>query len=549
LEAGDVQGAVGLITTQRDARTGAARAALDRQLAALLIDKLNRPEEALSTITPVIEANPSDEQALAITARALEHPDTRARAAEVLERACDSAVVQEIRNKILDMLLATPPDASELRAKRSGWFERLLAPPSDNPHRALEVTLRAVGERPQEAALWDRVEQLGRETGQPELVAEAYRREIQRQKSGTLDIDVTEELGRRAVEYHEQWKDDPAEIAALLGRIVELIPESTWAFERLKMAYNAAEQWEHLFDLYDRAIARSEERSERAILLEEAVEAAKNLASDTERTMGYLEQLLPLKNDVRTRSALERLYEKHGRFRPLIDLLAGQVGELEREAAQRMRGRIASLWLDGVGDPEQAFGVGAEMMRIEPARAEGIALLEKLLEMTQAPAEAKGEGPRARGQAAALLEDRYRSEGRAQDLVRVLEVALEASDDGRETARRLREIGVLRRDSLGDLPGALEALAKLFEIDPSAENRKELEELATKLGRFDRLAEALATAASKSESRSRSLELLTDAAATYRDHLGDTAKAIELHTPILALAEGEGDALRDALRE
>jgi tetratricopeptide (TPR) repeat protein len=549
LEAGDVQGAVGLITTQRDARTGAARAALDRQLAALLIDKLNRPEEALSTITPVIEANPADEQALAITARALEHPDTRARAAEVLERACDSAVVQEIRNKILDMLLATPPDASELRAKRSGWFERLLAPLSDNPHRALEVTLRAVGERPQEAALWDRVEQLGRETGQPELVAEAYRREIQRQKSGALDIDAIEELGRRAVEYHEQWKDEPAEIAALLGRIVELIPESTWAFERLKMAYNAAEQWEELFNLYDRAIARSEDRSERAILLEEAVEAAKNLASDTERTMGYLEQLLPLKNDARTRSALERLYEKHGRFRPLIDLLAGQLGDLDREAAQRMRGRIAGLWLDGVGDPAQAFEVIAEMLRIEPGRAEGLALLEKLLGMTQAPAEGQGEARRARARAAALLEDRYRSEGRAQDLVRVLEVALEAQDDASETARRLREIGVLRRDSLGDLPGALEAFSSLFVIDPSAENRRELEELAAKLGRYDRLAEALAAAASKSDSRSRSLALFTDAAATYRDHLDDTAKAIELHATILSLAEGDNEALRDALRE
>ena len=549
LEAGDVAGAVGLITTQRDARTGAARAALDRQLAALLMDKLNRPEEALSTITPVIEANPADEQAVAITARALEHPDTRARAAEVLERACDTAASQEIRNRILDMLLATPPDVAELRAKRSGWFERLLAPLSDNPHRALEVTLRAVGERPQEAALWDRVEQLGRDTGQPELVAEAYRREIQRQKSGALDIDAIEELGRRAVEYHEQWKDEPAEIAALLSRIVELIPESTWAFERLKMAYNAAEQWEQLFDLYDRAIARAEERSERGILLEEAVEAAKNLASDTERTMGYLEQLLPIKKDARTRSALERLYEKHGRFRPLIDLLAGQLGELDREAAQRMRGRVAGLWLDGVGDPEQAFEVVAEMLRIEPGRAEGIGLLEKLLEMTQPVEGAPAAPPRARARAAALLEDRYRSEGRSQDLVRVLEVALEASDEAGETARRLKEIGHLRRDALGDKEGALEALSALFVIDPSAENRKELEDLASALGRFDRLAEALATAASKSESRSRSLALLIDAAATYRDHLGDTAKAIELHTPILALAEGEGDALRDALRE
>src|SRR6185436_11652895 len=112
--------------------------------------------------------------AVSLIGRAMAEPDTRARAAGLLQKACDEVQDLEVRSKILDMLLSTPADAPELRSFRRGWFERLLAPLSDNPHRALEVALRVVAERPQEAALWDRVEQLGRETEQPELVADAY---------------------------------------------------------------------------------------------------------------------------------------------------------------------------------------------------------------------------------------------------------------------------------------------------------------------------------------------------------------------------------------
>ncbi len=554
LDAGDVEGAVLLIATQRNARTGESRAALDRHLATLYIERLDRPWLALSTIEPVLEENPGDEEAIAIAARTLDHPDTRARAASVLEQVCDRAESQEIRTKILDTLLSTPSDAPELRAKRTGWFERLLAPLSDNPHKALEVTLRAVAERPNEAALWDRVEQLGRETSLPEMVAEAYRREIQRQKEGQqLDMDAIEELGRRAVEYHEQWKDDPTEIAALLAQIVELIPESTWAFERLKMAYNASEQWEALFSLYDRALERVLDRSDRMMLLEEAVEAARNLAIDTERTMGYLEQLLPLKKDARTRSSLERLYEKHGKFRPLIDLLSGQLGELDTEAAQRMRCRIAGLWLDGLQNAASAFEVIAQILKLEPTRSEGIALLEKLLELTARMKEANtasAEALGARSKAAGLLEHRYRSDGKSADLVRVLSVSLESLTDVGERAARLREITEVRRDTLGDLPGALEAAAALFVIEPgTAANRAELERLAAELKRYDSLALALREASAGLQNRAQSRQLLIDAAAIYRDHLQDLAQAIELHTPIIELAEGDNGALLSALQE
>ena len=58
-------------------------------------------------------------------------------------------------------------------------------------------------------------------------------------------------LGRRAVEFHEEWFDDGARVTALLETIVHACPGADWAFERLKLAYDAAERYPELFALFD----------------------------------------------------------------------------------------------------------------------------------------------------------------------------------------------------------------------------------------------------------------------------------------------------------
>src|SRR5262249_39448374 len=153
---------------------------------------------------------------------------------------------------------------------------------------------------------------------------------------------------------------------------------SAWAFERLKLTYNLGERWEELFHLYDEAIAGADDAIVRRDLLEDAALAAKDLAGDANRAMRYLEQLVVLRDEPRIRTALERLYERHGRHRPLIALLSRQIGELEGVAAQALRSRIAGLWLDGAVEPSSAVGVIEQMIEAEPDRAEAFDLLERV---------------------------------------------------------------------------------------------------------------------------------------------------------------------------
>src|SRR5262249_54798347 len=143
----------------------------------------------------------------------------------------------------------------DMRPNRRGWFERLLARAEDNEH-GLEIALRAVRDLPEEPSLWDRAEKLAREVDRPEVVGAVYRSVIQ-EAEVLLREGALEDVGRRAVDYLEEWFDEPDTVIALLRRMIAADPTARWAFERLKLIYNSVERWDQLFQLYDDVLARA----------------------------------------------------------------------------------------------------------------------------------------------------------------------------------------------------------------------------------------------------------------------------------------------------
>jgi golgin subfamily B member 1 len=544
LSLGDVDGALSLLLSRRDRLEGSAREALDLEIATLLLDRLDRPGEALAVVVPELENAAPGGDALSLTRRALarvvEKGDVEAlrQATERVERATDTARDPEVRVALFEALLGTPPSIAELREARRGWFERLFEAPGIPPGEALDFALRAIRELSDDLSLWDRAERLAREAKGEDRIAEAYRAALalaSTEGPNGLPADAIEELGRRAVDYYEEWFDDGEAVVALLRRTVEIVPTSVWAFERLKLTYNLGERWEDLFRLYDEAIARESDLLARRDLLEDAALLAKDLAGDPSLSMRYFEEILAIRDEPRIRTALERLYERHGRHEPLIALLGQKLAGLTGEALLSQRARIAALWLDGVGDAASAATVVEQMIEAEPDRAEAFELLEQV--MAKAAEEPRSpEATAARRRAASLLSERYRKQGRTEELVRVLEIDLEGKTDPKERARELRAIVELRLSALGDEAGAFEGIAALVLLEPEVpEHGAELSRLAEKLDRQARLAEVLAEAAGLAPSPRR-IELLAQAAAVYRDRLGDAERAIELLRAILEVA-------------
>ncbi|MBX3190957.1 MAG: tetratricopeptide repeat protein [Labilithrix sp.] len=575
LAQGDVEGALAALVARRGASEGEARNVLDVQIATILVERPGRGGEALDRVAGVLESAPHDPAALELGARLLADPDVGRRAAEVLEKSLDAVDDPALKIDVLRRLLAAGEPSATWKtdgALRLGQYERLLdmLAESQRNDEAFETVLRAARELPTEASLWDRAENLARQLSTPDPLAALYEEALKQD----LAKDQAIELGQRAVAFYEEWFEDGGRVVGILERLLEIEPDDTWAFDRLKLIFDAQERWEDLFALYDRAAA-SADKERRLELLEEAAQIAKDFANHSTRAIRYLEQLLELKpGNTRLSAALERLYERHGCHRELIGLLGNRLPQLSHEDAQKERARIASLWLNELSDASSAIIVVEDILANESSeeptsQTYGINvtdLLERVLAVAPKTAEVREsvapppEGRRdsylpsapkrglVRQRAAALLKERYSAAGHEADLARALEVELEAVKSVKERIRRHHQIATIYAQ-LGDDENAMEHFVHLVLLEPEvASHRTELAQLAERVGRFERLAEVLVSAADDCNDEALKVELLMHAGVVTAGKIGDVGRAIELFFRILGISPIADAALLTACR-
>lgn len=566
LASGDVDGAITTMRALAKDRSAQNGRTMRLDLATLLSDAEGREEEALAEIGALLDESPADPTALGLAAKLVHLDKTREAASKLLERALDSATDPEARARVLRALLEGARQAPQ--ESRRDWAEQLIAlSKRGGKQDALEGLIFCLAEFPRVDEWWDEAERLSRDLDRPNEVAEGYRRAL----ASPLEVEDLLEVGQRAVAFQEEWFEDPTGTIRILDRLVDADPGG-WAFDRLKLLYDAQERWNDLFELYDRVLARADD-SRRVELLEDAAQIAKDFAKNADRAIGYMEQLLNLRPaSERLIAALERLYERHGRHRELISLLAARLGAMNEADARALRVRMANLWLDELGDAASALLVVEDLIASSDDAATSTRLLERILasalpsdevkktlppttspvservaaartsvpppaastrptsppQASSPPTKGRGKRVLVRQRAAAILRDRYAAPGKESDLARVLEVELEAVKSAKERIRRHREISELY-SKLGDLGSALEHTVSLVMLEPDAEaNRAELLNLATQTGRFDRMADVLVAAAEDATDDELRVELLLQAGLVWADKVGDAARAAEL---------------------
>lgn len=533
---GDAAGAVDALTAQRDQSEGAARRAIELEIATTYLHRLARPEDALASVTRLLEDAPDDPGALALSTELLSDATTRDAMARVLEAAQGENRDPSVRSRILRALLdaggagAAPPDV------RGRWFDALfdLQREANELEHALETALAAAHEQPDVSVAWDRAEDLARQIQRPRDVADAHRRAL----ALPLSVEAVTALGERGVAFQEEWFEDVEGVVRILERVLEVDPQADWAFNRLKMIFDAAERWTELFALYDRTIQLVDD-ARKAALYEDAAQIAKDFANDSDRAVSYLERLLALRpTDGHLVASLERLYERKGAHRQLVELLTQHVGSQKGADAQRTRARIANLWLDELKEPERALAVAEEILRSATGVAQGdvdpLAIVERVMAASPRGAAGVGEPKPVRYRAAALLREPYERAGRDADLARLLEVELEIATSPEELKLGHRRIAAFYT-KLGDEATALEHVAALVVLEPDvAAHRDELSALAARIGRYDRLADVLVGASERAESELLRAELMLSAGDVWVVHLHDEERAIGAYLGVLA---------------
>ncbi len=541
LESDDADGALQALAELRAALSPDPATDEELSMAELLSERLGRPLEALPLLREVLRAAPSSARARELAFALCRQPATAVGAAELLESASLAADAAEQQREALHALLAATAEhalegdaAAELTALRRRWFERLVA--LESGPAALALFERAAAEFPKDESIWEAVESAAVRAAEPEAAVRAVEGALTR----TDDAELAEALGRRLVAFAEEHVGNLRALTPALERMLTLAPRARWAFQRVKLGLINEQRWEALFALYERVLAATDETDERVALLDEAAVAARDLAGDPARAIGYWESYFAERpHDARVDLALERLYERQQRGEALIAHLTRREPRLEEPELVRLRERVAALWLD-TGDAGRALAV-LESLPSSAETADGtLALLERVLAVASEAAERK-----VARRAAALLNARYRALGRPREVADVLVKELAGAEDAKERSRLLGELAELRRE-LADETLEFETLGELMLLQPhDAARRARLAELAQALENRARLAELFVLAAERVQGEPLFAELLSEAA-TISLELGQREHGAELLARILEQASDDAARLRAA---
>jgi Tfp pilus assembly protein PilF len=549
---GDAEGTLAALDQLLAQEVPERRAELVVQQAQLLVGPLARPSDALDRIESIINEHPSDPGVLSIVRNALEIPVVRQRAAELLQKLVMSVGDPAAQAAVLESLLAVTNDAEGFDSARAEWTLMLLDLQQQNDDGALAVVLREAARMKTQDDLWDRAEQMARRLGRPEPVLAAYQSAF----DDSRDPQKAEHVGRRLVEFQEEWSDDNSRTLPLLQAIFERCGDAFWAFDRLKLAYNGAGRWDDLFSLYDHAVSRVEQSESKAEMLREAAMAAKDFANDATRAIEYFERLDKLcPNDARVEAALERLYERQNLIRPLIELLVRQMGRSRSGLEQfPIAIRITSYWLD-VGEAIPAFELLEGLLKEFSDRQEVVSLLERLVELPSArdsypPAPPPGRRERKekgrpltiRDKSALRLRKYYESVGKTVDVVRMLEIEVDLAVDKNDRIARLRRIIDVRLSELDDVAGAFEDAVTLLQLAPERDEiRQLLDELAARHSARSQQQALLVSVAEHFTGAPLRVVLLREAADIACSELNQPERAIELYSEVLNSAGDDRD--------
>jgi tetratricopeptide (TPR) repeat protein len=521
---------------------------VDLRIAALLVEHLDRPEEALPILHDALARTPDHAEAIRVARAALGARPGNRDFALLLEGSA-AAAEGETGKVLLESLLEETRGVDGLADARVRWHERLVDLLSSEPERALARAVVAAEELPAREGLWDAAERLARRVGDPRGVADAYARVL----GSPLDPALGEAIGRRIVEFHEEWFDEPATVERLLERVLSISPRARWALDRIKLSYNAEARWDELFGLYDRAIDGAVDDRELDDLLDEAAVAAKDLANEPARAIGYLERLFARKGEPKIESMLERLYERTGRTRQLIALLEKRLGAVAGRELARIERRLAGLYLD-LGEAKSGFDYVEKALVVEPDRPEAYELLERLVRLPSTPPpsssgrKARKRAPRdVRHDAVKLLDTHFRGTSDGAGLARTLEAATELATSRADRITLLDELVMLYLERLDDPERALNHSMTLVRLAPSERGQRErLAALASRLGAEERRGAHLVEVAETADAPT-ALSLLREAGSVFTEH-GKLEHARAAYHRAFAACAGDEKAELDVAR-
>ncbi|HKQ68544.1 MAG TPA: hypothetical protein VJT73_04360, partial [Polyangiaceae bacterium] len=375
LAAGNAEEAAAVIEAHKESTEGEAHADRELDLSDIYLDHLSRPAQALKAAARALKTVPHFARAITMLDRLMALPETRAKAAELLEVEYAEAKDARRQAQALGVLLETttePERRLELYTTLAEIEEQQLSAAG----RAFDVVLRGITEFPEELPLWDRANVLAARAARPTDLADAYRSSLR----SNLPAVIETELCERAAALHDEKLGDPEAATPYLERILERRPGDEKAFTRLKQILTSAEKWGELESLYEKAVKGTTDPERRVDLLNEVALVCEEITSEPGKAISYYESILDLDSTHENATrALEMLYAREGRYEKLAALLEHRLENATQEETVVLKVRLGQIDLEKLHDPVRALRHLEEVLRLDVGNHDARDLVVRIL--------------------------------------------------------------------------------------------------------------------------------------------------------------------------
>ncbi|MBL8681341.1 MAG: tetratricopeptide repeat protein [Myxococcales bacterium] len=520
-----------LLARRRDLSEGVDRAELAYELGQLQLDKLSQPEQAIASFKEALSLAPHHSPSLASLETLLRSEAHRVTAARILEPEFEAIGQQQKLAWVLQILLDASKDDSErkqLALRLSEVFGQRLA----DPVAGFELVRAIYAEQPSDEELAGAVDQLAQQAGADEKLVATLGQLFDREGLAT---DTRIAVATRAANVLDERLGRPEDAERYHRAVVDAGGVPNVALERLRALYQQRERYNDLRALYATWIDRTQTESDKVELLAQDAQLAEEVLAQPLAAIEQYQKIRGLDpSNAAALSALERLLSAHERWSEL-DALYSQWIDVAPDRALDLRFRRAKIRAHKMGAFDQALADLEAVVNEQPSDAAARAELEGLV----------AEQRSVRLRAGAVLERLYENDNAASDLVRMLRVRLEGTQDATERAALYRRISELVETQLGDGQGAFTAMSEALAAEPSSEaNRVDLARLAELANANAACAEAMLRAADDERAGDARVPLLRTVAEIYDERLGDLANAERVHRRLLDLSTDDAEVRR-----
>lgn len=520
-----------LLARRKSLADGEARAELAYELGKLQLDRLSNADAAIESFKEALALVEHHAPSLAALETLLRSESHRVTAARILEPEFEATAQHQKLAWALQILL----DASSAAAERKQLALRLaevFGERLNDPLAGFELVRAIFTEQPADIELADAVDRLSQQAfGDEKLVATLG----QLFDRADLDADTRISIARRAAAVLDDRLGRADDAERFHRAVVDAGGVPAASLERLRALYQQRERWSDLRALHATWISRSDSDAEKVELLSQDAQLAEEVLSQPAAAIEQYQRIREIEpGNKAALSALERLLAQHERWSDL-DALYTQWLDVEPERAQELKFRRAKLRAHKMGAHDLALADLESVVSDAPGDAGARQELEALA----------ASQPTVRLRAGAVLERLYEGDNDAANLVRMLRVRLEGTQEPSDRSALFRRISELVESQIGDASVAFEAMSEALAAEPSSENnRVDLARLAEMANANAAGAEAMLKAAEDPRAQDATIPLLRTVAEIYDERLGDLSKAEKVHKRLLDLAKDDAEVRR-----